>query len=401
VRRLLGYAAVVMATLFGAYLLFEFRQVLLLFFMALILAATVRPAYHRLLAAGVKAPIALPLVYAGLVLLLGGLLVVAGPPLVRDLQALASTLAKGYEAAYIEWSEGVQAQPLLTGWLPAPDVVLATVAGTERGGLVARLATVTGGVLGFAGVVGAIFLISIYWTADSSHFERLSLALLPANRRAMAREIWRSTENELGAYIRSEALQSGAAAVLLGLGYWLLGLPYVALLALLGALAWLIPLAGPVFVLIPAVLVGLSSGGWLTAAAAATHAVLVMLLLEYVIEPRLFARRAYSPVVPLVLILALIQEYGLLGLVIGPPLAAALQRLFVNLLLRRNRLVVRAKMANEQLGELKERLALASATIDENGEDGAGPRYANLARRLGDLIRQTEETLAGQLPAGS
>ena len=54
----------------------------------------------------------------------------------------------------------------------------------------------------------------------------------------------RTLEQELGAYTRSEVIQSLLAVLLLGTGYWLLGSQYPALLAVVGAIAWLVPVVG-------------------------------------------------------------------------------------------------------------------------------------------------------------
>ena len=66
-------------------------------------------------------------------------------------------------------------------------------------------------------------------------FERLWLSLLPSGQRKQARGILRTIEQDLGAYIRSEVIQSLLAGLLLSLGYWLLGSPYPTLLASVGA----------------------------------------------------------------------------------------------------------------------------------------------------------------------
>ena len=47
------------------------------------------------------------------------------------------------------------------------------------------------------------------------------------------------------------------AVVLLGLGYWLLGSPYATLLAVAGAIAWMIPVVGGALATIPPLLLGL------------------------------------------------------------------------------------------------------------------------------------------------
>jgi predicted PurR-regulated permease PerM len=78
-----------------------------------------------------------------------------------------------------------------------------------------------------------ILFLSIYWIINQIHFERLWLSLLPTGLRRQARDIWRTIEIDLGAYMRSELFQSLAAGLLLGLGYWALGSPYPVLLALI------------------------------------------------------------------------------------------------------------------------------------------------------------------------
>src|SRR6185369_9351425 len=102
-------------------------------------------------------------------------------------------------------------------------------------------------------------ILSVYWSTNQVHFERLWLSLLPAEQRKLARNVWRTIELELGAYIRSEIIQSFLAGFLLTIGYWMLGCPYPALLGVFGAIAWLIPLVGAPLAMVLPLLVGLLS----------------------------------------------------------------------------------------------------------------------------------------------
>ena len=107
-----------------------------------------------------------------------------------------------------------------------------------------------------SGVVVILFL-SIYWSINQVHFERLWLSLLHSGQRKQAREIWRTVEPDLGTYIRSQLLDSLLAGLILGMGFWAIGSPYPALLALTGALACLVPIVGAPLAMIPVLLVGL------------------------------------------------------------------------------------------------------------------------------------------------
>ena len=145
----------------------------------------------------------------------------------------------------------------LVGQLPPPSKFFAAVTG-KQGQLVLPA------LLGFSENIGSlvsgvvvILFLSIYWSINQVHFERLWLSLLHSGLRKQARGIWRTVEPDLGAYIRSQVYHSLLAGLVLGMGYWALGSPYPALLALVGALACLVPVVGPVLAMISALLVGL------------------------------------------------------------------------------------------------------------------------------------------------
>ena len=86
-----------------------------------------------------------------------------------------------------------------------------------------------------------ILFLSLYWSINQIHFERLWLSLLPSGQRKRARGIWQTVDPNIGAYVRGELMQSLLAGLPFGLGCWLLEYPLPALLALISALACLIP----------------------------------------------------------------------------------------------------------------------------------------------------------------
>jgi predicted PurR-regulated permease PerM len=78
---------------------------------------------------------------------------------------------------------------------------------------------ITTNLFGFFASLASILILSLYWSADSIHFERLLLSLIPVDKRPTARRIWRGIDKGIGAYIRSEFIQSMLAGLLLWLGY--------------------------------------------------------------------------------------------------------------------------------------------------------------------------------------
>jgi predicted PurR-regulated permease PerM len=186
---------------------------------------------------------------------------------------------------------------------------------------------------GLIATLGVIVILSLYWSLEHVSFERLWLSLLPVEKRIRAREVWREIDAELGSYMRSEFVQSLAVGTLLAIAYWLLGVRYPLMLALIGTLCWLLPWVGvfftvaAVFILsLPAaILTGSAETMWLTTPAAAGMTLIILLSFEFAVEPRLFNRRRYNALVTALIVLAMAFHHGILGLIIGPPIAVALQ----------------------------------------------------------------------------
>jgi predicted PurR-regulated permease PerM len=242
-----------------------------------------------------------------------------------------------------------------------------------------------------SGVFVVLFL-SLYWSINQIHFERLWLSLLPAEQRKHARDIWRTIEHDLGAYIRSEVVQSLLAALLLGLGYWLLGSPYPTVLALIGALAWLIPIVGAALAVILPLVMGLLTSVQLSLFTA-IFTLVVLIALQVWVEPRLFTRKWDNPILTLVILLAMADAFGLLGILVAPPLSAVCQILW-NLLVT-NRL---ASGEAAQVSDLKERQSHLRAVIKEMDELPP-PLVISSMERLTDLLEKAEPILQAALPA--
>ena len=150
------------------------------------------------------------------------------------------------------------------------------------------------------------------------------LSLLPPKRRAFARDGWREIEHAVGGYLRSQGVQGILAALLLGLGAWVGRMDFPILLALLGALASLVPLFGSLVIAVIAFGLGYLEGASL-GLGAAIYTLIIFLVLEFFVEPRLWPRKRRSFLFTVLLIIPLLELFGLWGLLVAPPLAAALE----------------------------------------------------------------------------
>jgi predicted PurR-regulated permease PerM len=393
-RRVALNTAVVFGVLLLVYLAWVFRQALIIFFFSLAVAAAVRPLADRLSKRGLAQGLALLLVYLVSFIVLAVIIMLVGNSLLRELQLAADSLAQSYERIWQEWPQGTEFQQLIVGRLPAPADLYESFSIDQPNSALQPIMGFTLSWFNFLSQVSIIIILSIYWSLDRVHFERLWLSLLPVGARARYRDMWRDIERDFGAYMRSELFQSLLAGILLGLGYWVIGLPFPTLLALFGALAWLMPWLGGVLAILPAVLAGLSIHLGL-GSAAALYAIAVLFFLEFVIEPRFIRRRQYSSLLSILMILALVQPFGLLGLVVAPPLAAALELAFrYNL---QNRPKPLPDESVQRIAELQDRLDIVRQMI-AGQEEEPEPQTINLLNRLENLVEKANELLEDNPP---
>jgi len=380
--------------LLALVVLWQFRIVVVYVLISLMLAAALRPLVQRLVGRGFVARLAWILLYLVALGSFGFLLFLTGKAAINETQQFAQTVSVQDEWSLPVWLQGSSFQQALVGRLPPPSMLFEAVTG-DQGQLV--LPAILGFSQGIGSVVYGVFIIlflSIYWSINQIHFERLWLSLLPSGQRKQARGVWRTVEPEIGAYIRGEVIQSLLAGLLLGLGYWLLGSPYPALLALAGALASLIPVVGIVLVVIPPLFVGLLTSvqlGLLTA----LYALVVMIALGIWVKPRLFNRRWDNPILTVVLLIVLADAFGLVGIIIAPPVSVVCQILWSRLVSRRA-----VSGAAAQVSDLIERQARMWDTIREM--DGPPPAVVTSSmERLAGLIEKAEPILQAGLPAES
>jgi predicted PurR-regulated permease PerM len=296
-------------------------------------AAAVRPIITRLTDRGLPMPAAMLLTYLTGLLAAGLFIYLFGGPLMAEIQRLTNRSAFAYESTRLRWVGGTDFQQALAARLPPPEEVYEQMADSEGNLLALGFIDLTRTLVSLLGGLAMVLVLSIYWSADQAHFERLWLALLPATGRARARDMWRRIESGVGAYMRSEAIQAVLGFLFLLIGYAVLGLDYPILLALIGAIAWIIPIVGVIFAL-GLVLLATVPADLETALLAGGYTLTVLLLLELAVEPRFFNRRRYSSILIVLAMIPLADTFGVVGLILAPPLAAAIQ-IFLSTLLKK------------------------------------------------------------------
>jgi putative permease len=393
-RKIIMISTAIMTTLLALAVLWQFQVVIIYVLISLALAAAIRPLMKRLDGRPVLFRITWIFAY---VIVLGSfifLLFLTGKSAVAEIQYLAQNLSAWNVWTLPKWLEETSFHQTLMAWLPAPNKLFKAITG-DQGQLVLPATFVFLQNLGGAVTAGIVILfLSIYWSINQIHFERLWLSLLPSDQRKLARGIWRKIEPEVGAYIRGQIIESVLTGLLLGFGFWLIGSPYPTLLAVLGALVCFVPVIGSPVTVITVLLLGLMTSVPLSLFTVA-YTLAVLIAMEMWVKPRLFKGIWENHVLTLILIITLANGLGIYGIIVAPILSIICQIIWSRLV--SHRAVIGPA---DQISDLKERQARVWDKIKTMADEPL-PLVTSSMKRLDDLIAKAEPVLQVNLAAES
>lgn len=246
---------------------------------------------------------AITLIDAGITLVLAAIAYAAAPLVYAQAQASVAALAH-----------------VGTGVIARFDVNLAAYAGQALQAAV----SVARSAASLAAVALIVPVLAAYFQLDAPRYERALLDVLPARYHLAARAAISEISRVVGRFIRGQVIVSTMVAVLVYVVLRATGVPYAAVIALFTGVLDLVPYLGGVAAFVPSLVFALEDGG-------IGHALLVGLLLVGVFE---FEAQVLSPQImgsnvglpPSVIVIALLAGsalFGVLGLYIAVPVAAA------------------------------------------------------------------------------
>ena len=383
--RIARYTIVVVITLIILLLLWQFSIAILLFFLSLAVAASLRPLISTITGRNVPKRLALGIVYFLLVAALASSIWMVGPPLLDELQRATDEFVLGYDRLKAEWPEsGSLFQQTLAEQLPPSADFYQALTSDSGVPILTGIVSIAQNFFSILGQIGIVLVLSLYWSADQFRFERLALSLLPEEHHPRALHVWRSVETGVGEYLRSELVQSAVAGLLLWLGYSVLGIRYPILLALWGAIVRLIPWFGALIAVLLALVIGTGISSTI-GVLATIYTVGILLTLSLIIEPRFFPRYKYSALLIVLFVIALADAFGFIGVVLAPPLAVAVQITFQHLYSFATPAF--STEMSEQVAGIRKRLFELKRRLERSRHRES----IRLADRLNSLVSRTSE----------
>ncbi|MBV8727888.1 MAG: AI-2E family transporter [Candidatus Eremiobacteraeota bacterium] len=308
--RIQGIAIVVIASIFFAYLIYPIVRVL-----------------NRRL----PLVLAVLIVYAALILIVGLTLAFIVPPLSYDI----SQVVQNYPHA-IAYVQSEIANPSTPFFSRLPDWLRHMLANlpegtaiwirTHGGDAMRSLITV---VTGTATIVAAFVIVPIlaaYLLLDSENIKRHFIALIPDRRRERSLEVLAELEQVIGGFIRGQILVGLSVGILITIMLLVLHVQYAVLIGVAAAVLDLIPYVGAVVTFIPAVAIALFTNGPANAAIVAILFILIFEMEGHLIAPNIVSKTvALSPLTVLLALLIGAELMGIVGMFLAVPVAGMLR----------------------------------------------------------------------------
>ena len=326
---LLG-AGVVLLVLFIGIIATRIVSVLVLLFLGILLAESIRPIANKLQTWKIPRGVAVMIVYLLLALVLTGVGLLIVPPLVvqvRGFDELTPILIERVKAELPRLYETSVELGFDDGQLRD----LGTNLTTTMTQLVGTLAAVPFQVLGFLFGVVSVLVIGFFWMSATERLNRSVIALLPPKHAEAVRSLAAELSQRAGGWVRGQIILMAFIGTVTFIGLFALGIPYPVALATWASLMEIIPIIGPFLGAIPAILVAFTDSPWLALATAILY-VVIQQLENNILVPKIMERAVgLHPILVMVGVLAGGVLYGILGIVIAVPLVAAMQVLVMRL----------------------------------------------------------------------
>jgi predicted PurR-regulated permease PerM len=321
-RKAFIVSVVVVAVVVGALALWKIRLVIALLFVALTIAAAMRPGVEALQRRGIPRAIGVLLHYLAFLALIGLLLWLIVPTAISQVQhAIGGGEAHAQLRQAAAHTSGIE-HDLLVG-------IDRRLRHLPTGSALVHPA-LTVGKTALKVLAGFLFTLAVaaYWIFERDRAVDLVCSLLPRPKRKLVRDTWTLIDLKLGAFVRGQLLLITFVAVVLSLAFWAIGEPYWILVGSFAGLVEVIPVIGPLTAGALAVAVGFTAS--LHVAVLAAVCVLAVRLCEdYLVMPKVLGEAVgLSPLLVLVSVTTVGILFSGWAVLFAVPIAAVVVTLF-------------------------------------------------------------------------
>lgn len=295
------------AILILLYLLYLIRDILIVFFVALILASAVDPWVDWMKTKKIPRSIGILLIYLVLFAIIGIIVITIIPPIIQQIIDLTNNLPQ-YLDKVLSFFSKVQNK----------SGILESVK-TSLGAITSSLQTAAGGIFStVTGIFGSIFsfflvlVLTFYMAVEENAIKKLVWSLAPSKHQPYIMQLINRMQKKIGLWLRGQLILCFVIFAMDFVGLSILHVKYALVLSLIAGLTEFIPYVGPILGAIPAVFLAFNQSPMLALFVAVLFYI-VQLVENNILVPKIMEKAVGLN--PIVSIAALMIGYNLAGVV--------------------------------------------------------------------------------------
>lgn len=290
------------------------REVIILFFVAIILMAALHPIVTKLVGWKIPRALAIAITYIVVLGCIGGLITLIVVPLSEQMSSLSKTLPHAVD-----------------GLLP-PEI--------NRSVLQDQIGSITKNVLGvtlviFNNIIGviSIFVLTFYLLLERDDLENYILQFFEysSSKQKRIKRVINEVSDKLGAWVRGQLFLSFTIGVTVYLVLNIInliyppGIPYTIPLAILAGILEMVPTIGPIVSALPALVLAYNISPVLTGVVGAAYFLIQQLENHYLVPQVMKKAVGLNPLVVILSVAAGSQLLGIAGALLAVPFSVAVQ----------------------------------------------------------------------------
>jgi predicted PurR-regulated permease PerM len=303
--------------LLGVWFLYLIWDVLLMLFAAVVVASAIEPIADYLQRYRVPRAASVVMVYLTALLILFGMVTLMIDPLTQQIRQLTLALP-----GIVAWFEGL----LLVGTTVDQSHISSLQEGLSQfGENIARLGVNifqgAGTVVASFAMVLFVFVVAFYLVLEQGTLKKFFRLVVPAIHWPFAEQVIDRVQRGVGRWMLAQLALGFIVGMIVGVGLWLLGVPYALLLGLVAGVLEIIPVIGPILAAIPGIVVGLSQS-LVTGIVVLGFYLVVQQVENHVLVPNIMRRAiGLHPLITIIAVLLGARLIGIAGAILAVPMA--------------------------------------------------------------------------------
>lgn len=306
--------------LLGFWFIFLIREVILMLLAAIVIAAAIEPLARRLQRYRIPRAASVVIVYVAGLVVISTALVLILPALAQQLAQLAQSLPQLVSGLEGKFAVGPDVQAAV---VPEIQQTLQR-AGENIANLGATLIQQTKNF--FAGIFSIIFvlIIAFYLVLEEDALKKLFRIIIPKEHLPYVERIIDRMQLKLGRWVLAQLSLAVIIGVTVGVGLWVMDVPFALALGLTAGVLEIIPVIGPIIAGLFGVTVALSQSFFLALGTLVFYVVVQQLENHFLIPNIIRKATGLNPLVTIIAVLLGGRLAGVPGIILSVPVATIL-----------------------------------------------------------------------------